>query len=78
LELPSEHPTVQDFFHNVLLFSIYEFRRRWWVLTSPDDWIVGSGRQLHDVKDQVEASHQGREDQVVGVPSDASFDRVGA
>jgi len=78
LELPSEHPTVQDFFHNVLLFSIYEFRWRWWVPTSPDDRIVGSGRQLHDIKDWVEALHWGREDQAVGIPSDTSFDRAGA
>jgi len=28
LEFSSEHPTVQDFFHNVLLFPIYEFRWR--------------------------------------------------
>jgi len=27
LEFSLEHPTVQDFFHNVLLFPIYEFRR---------------------------------------------------
>jgi len=52
LEFLSEHPTVQDFFHNVLLFPIYEFRRRWQVPTSSDDWVVGSGRQLHDIKDQ--------------------------
>jgi len=52
--------------------------RQWWVPTSPDDRIVGSGRQLHDIKDWVEASHWGREDQVVGIPSDASFDQVGA
>jgi len=32
LEFPSEHSTVQDFFHNVLLFPIYEFWRRLWVL----------------------------------------------
>ena len=42
--------------------------RQWWVPTSPDDRIVGSGRQLHDIKDWVEASHWGREDQVVGLP----------
>ena len=28
LEFSSEHPTVQDFFHNILLFPIYKFRRR--------------------------------------------------
>jgi len=28
LEFSSEHPTVQDLFHNVLLFPIYEFRQR--------------------------------------------------
>jgi len=78
LELPSEHPTVQDFFHNVLLFSIYEFQWQWWVPMSPDDWIVGSGRQLHNVKDWMEASHRGRENQAVGIPSDTSFDWVGA
>jgi len=33
LEFPSEHPTVQDLFHNVLLFSIYEFQWWWRVLT---------------------------------------------
>jgi len=43
-----------------------------------DDWIVGSGRQLHDIKDRVKTSHRGREDQTVGILSDASFDWVGA
>jgi len=33
LEFPSEHPPVQDLFHNVLLFSIYEFWWRWRVPT---------------------------------------------
>jgi len=33
LEFPSKHPTVQDLFHNILLFAIYEFRRRWRVPT---------------------------------------------
>jgi len=33
LEFSSEHPAVQDLFHNVLLFPIYEFWWRWWVLT---------------------------------------------
>jgi len=33
LEFPSKHPTVQDLFHNILLFPIYKFRRRWWVPT---------------------------------------------
>jgi len=45
---------------------------------SSSNWVVGSRRQLHDIKDWVEASHGGREDQVVGVLSDASFDWVGA
>jgi len=33
LEFPLEHPTVQDLFHNVLLFPIYELRQQWWVPT---------------------------------------------
>ena len=78
LEFPSKHPTVQDLFHNILLFPVYEFRRRWRVPTSSNDQVVGSGRQLHDIKDWVKMSHRGREDQMVGILSDASFDRVGA
>ena len=78
LEFSSEHPTVQDFFHNVLLFSIYEFRRRLRVPTSSDDRVVRSGGQLHDVKDWVKTSHWGREDQTVGVLSNVSFNQVGA
>jgi len=34
LELPSEHSTVQDLFHNIFLFPIYEFQGWWQVLTS--------------------------------------------
>jgi len=33
LEFPLKHPTVQDLFHNILLFPIYKFWRRWRVLT---------------------------------------------
>jgi len=33
LDFPSKHPTVQDLFHNIFLFPIYEFRRRWRVPT---------------------------------------------
>ena len=40
LKFPSEHPTVQDFLHNVFLFSIDEFRRWRWVPTSSDDRIL--------------------------------------
>jgi len=78
LEFPSEHPAVQDLFHNILLFPIYEFWWRWWVPTSSGDWVIGSRRQLHNIKDWVKISHQGREDQMVGALSDASFDWVGA
>jgi len=78
LEFPSKHPTVQDLFHNILLFPIYRFWRRWRIPTSSDDQVVGRGRQLHDVKDQVKTSHRGREDQTVGILSDVSFDWVGA
>ena len=78
LEFPSEHPTVQDLFHNILLFPIYEFRRRWRVPMSSDDQVVGSGRQLHNIKDRVKMSHRGRKDQMVGILSDASFNQVGA
>jgi len=78
LEFPSEHPTVQDLFHNVLFFPIYEFQQRWRIPMSSDDQVVGSGRQLHDIKDWVKMSHWGREDQTVGILSDTSFDRVGA
>ena len=78
LEFPSKHPTVQDLFHNILLFPIYEFQRRWQVPMSSDNQVVGSGRQLHNIEDQVKTSHQGREDQMVGIFSDASFDWVWA
>jgi len=37
LEFPSGHPTVQDFFHNVLLFPVYKFRQQWRVPTSSDE-----------------------------------------
>jgi len=43
-----------------------------------NDRVVGSRRQLHDIKDRVKTSHQGREDQMVGILSDTSFNRVGA
>jgi len=78
LEFPSEHPTVQDLFHNVLHFPIYEFRRQLRVPTSSDNRVVGSGGQLHDVKDWVKTSHQRREEQMVGILSDTSFNQVGA
>jgi len=78
LELLLEHPTVQDLFHNILLFPIYEFRGRWRVPTSPGNQVARSGRQLHDIKDWVKASHGGREDQMVGILSDVSFDWIGA
>ena len=71
LEFSSKHPTVQDFFHNVLLFPISEFWQQLRVPTSSDDQVVGSGGQLHDVKDWVKTSHRGREDQMVGILSDA-------
>jgi len=76
LEFPLEHPTVQDFFHNIFLFPIYEFWGWWRVLMSSGNRVVRSGRQLHDIEDWVKASHGGREDQAVGVLSDASFDWV--
>ena len=77
LEFPSKHPTVQDLFHNVLLFPIYVVRVLAAVAGS-EDRVVGSGRQLHDIKDWVKTSHQGREDQMVGILSDVSFDQIGA
>jgi hypothetical protein len=43
LQLPTEHPTVQDFFHDVLILTIYKF---WWGrrrLASSGDWIIRSG-----------------------------------
>ena len=60
LEFPSEHSTVQNLFHNIFLFSINEFQRWWWVLTSSSNQVVGSGRQFHDVEDWVKTSHEGR------------------
>ena len=33
LEFPSKHPTVQDLFHNILLFPVYEFQQQWRVPT---------------------------------------------
>ena len=78
LEFPSKHPTVQDLFHNILLLPIYKFPRRWQVPTPSDDWVIGSGRQLHNIKDQVKTSHQGREGQMVDILSNVSFNQVGA
>jgi len=78
LEFLLEHPTVQDLFHNILLFPIYEFQQQWWVPMSSDDRVIRSGRQLHNIKDWVKTSHQGREDQMVGILSNTSFDWVGA
>jgi len=44
LEFPSEHSTVQDHFHNILFFSIYEFWWWWWVPTSSGDQVIRSRR----------------------------------
>ena len=48
------------------------------MVAGSDNWVVGSGGQLHNVKDWVEKSHRGREDQTVGILSDVSFNWVGA
>jgi len=48
------------------------------IVAGSDDRVVRSRRQLHDIKDRVKTSHQGREDQMVGILSDAYFDWVGA
>jgi len=47
LEFLSEHPTVQDLFHNVLLFPIYEFRRQWRV---PTIGLSGAGDNFRTLK----------------------------
>jgi len=39
LLFPLEHPTVQNFFHNILLFTVNKFRRWGWSLTSSDDGV---------------------------------------
>ena len=78
LEFLSEHPTVQDLLHNILLFPIYKFQQWLWVPMSSDDQVIGSGRQLHDIKDWVKTPHQGRQDQTVGILTDTSFDWIGA
>jgi len=36
LQFPLEHPTVQDFFHNVLFFAINKFWRWWWSLVEQE------------------------------------------
>jgi len=52
LEFPSEHPTVQDLFHNIFLFPIHKFWEWWRVSRS-------SGNQVIDIEDWVKASHWG-------------------
>jgi hypothetical protein len=50
LQLPTEHPTIQDFFHDVLLLTIYKF---WWGrrrLASSEDGIIRSGCELYNVE----------------------------
>ena len=39
LESASEHPTVDDLFHNVFHFAIYKLRRRWLRPESARDWV---------------------------------------
>ena len=47
LEFSSEHPPVQDFFHNVLLFPIYEFQQR---LRVPTIGSSGAGDNFTTLK----------------------------
>ena len=53
LQLVSEHPTVQDLFHDILLFAIHKFWRWRRRLMSSKDRVVWGGRQLYDVEDRV-------------------------
>ena len=78
LEFLSEHPTVQDFFHNIFPFSINKFRWRQCVLTSSNNRVIWSQGQLHHIEDRMEASHRWRKGQAIGIPSDASLDWIGA
>ena len=42
LESTPEHPTVQDFFHNVFFFTVNEFWRRWRSCTSSSNGVGGA------------------------------------
>ena len=71
-----EHLTVQDLFHNIFFFTINKFWRRWHNLMSSSDRVWWGRSQLNNVEDWMEASHEVRECQAVGIVSDAAFNWV--
>ena len=40
LKFSSEHPTVQNLFHNIFLFSVDKFWWRQWVPTPSDNRVI--------------------------------------
>jgi hypothetical protein len=78
LQFPPEHPTVQDFFHKVFLFTLNKFRGGRRVPLPSGDGVLLSQRQFHNIENRVKTSHGKWKGQAVSMPSDTTFNWVWA